>query len=112
MSIIVDSIGVAAVLEQCAEECMELGQACLKMSRKLRDENPTPKTFDDLYHDLIEETADVQVCINEVMTASAISDELIKSSMAYKQERWKQRIKEKKDEKKRKCYSERLQISR
>lgn len=41
---IVDYIGKAALLEQTAEEASELSQACLKMARKIRGENPTPKT--------------------------------------------------------------------
>lgn len=41
---LVNEIGVPAMLEQCAEECTELAQACLKLARKIRNENPTPAT--------------------------------------------------------------------
>ena len=41
---IVETIGTAAVLEQLAEESAELAQAALKLARKLRGGNPTPKT--------------------------------------------------------------------
>ena len=41
---IVETIGSAAVLEQLAEESAELAQAALKLARKLRGVNPTPKT--------------------------------------------------------------------
>lgn len=40
---IVERIGIPAVLETCAEECNELAKACLKLSRKLRNEQPTPQ---------------------------------------------------------------------
>ena len=39
---ILETIGEPAVLEQLAEECTELAQAALKLSRILREENPTP----------------------------------------------------------------------
>lgn len=41
---VLEMIGTAALLEQLAEESAELAQAALKMARKLRNENPTPKT--------------------------------------------------------------------
>lgn len=44
MKNIVDRIGLPALLEQTAEECTELAHACLKEARRLRGENPTPKT--------------------------------------------------------------------
>lgn len=31
---IIDKIGTPAMLEQCAEECAELGQACLKLGKE------------------------------------------------------------------------------
>ena len=42
----IEQIGLPAMLEQMAEETAELTQALLKYSRKLRNENPTPKTHD------------------------------------------------------------------
>ena len=58
---IVKMIGLPAVLEQCAEECTELAHACLKMARKLRDENPTPKELDEIKNDIKEELVDVEL---------------------------------------------------
>lgn len=40
---VLEMIGTAALLEQLAEESAELAQAALKMARKIRNENPTPK---------------------------------------------------------------------
>lgn len=42
---IIETIGEPALLEQLAEECSKLSQAALKLARKLRGENPTPKNF-------------------------------------------------------------------
>ena len=54
----------AALYEQLAEECNELSQACLKKARKLRGENYTPKTMDEIDKNLEEEYTDVQLCAN------------------------------------------------
>ena len=61
-----DRIGDAAMLEQLAEECAELGQAALKLARVLRKENPTPVTATEAQDAIIEEAADVLICIDEV----------------------------------------------
>lgn len=53
---VLEMIGTAALLEQLAEESAELAQAALKMARKLRNENPTPKTHADCVSNLQEET--------------------------------------------------------
>lgn len=55
---VLEMIGTAALLEQLAEESAELAQAALKMARKLRNENPTPKTHADCVSNLQEEIAD------------------------------------------------------
>ena len=61
-----DRIGGAAMYEQLAEECAELGQASLKMARIIRSENPTPVTATEAQDAIIEEAADVLICIDEV----------------------------------------------
>lgn len=61
-----DRIGDAAMYEQLAEECAELGQAALKMARVLRKENPTPVTKDEASAMVLEEAADVLNCMDEV----------------------------------------------
>ena len=71
---IVDYIGEAALLEQTAEEASELSQACLKMARKIRGENPTPKDTNDILENLNEEIADVILCCNELVDARIASD--------------------------------------
>ena len=49
-------------LEQMAEECCELAQALLKKSRKLRGENYTPKSIEEVCDAVNEEFTDVILC--------------------------------------------------
>ena len=60
---IAERIGTPAVLEQLAEECAELAQAALKLARIIRQENPTPVSYDTAYANLVEEIADVRVVV-------------------------------------------------
>lgn len=90
---IVEHIGVPALLEQLAEECCELAQASLKMARKLRDENPTPKSVEDIRDNLVEEIADVELCI-ELTAVDALYIPLkeIERIKFAKHERWLLRL--------------------
>lgn len=95
-----DVLNHAAILEQCAEECAELAQACLKLARKLRGENPTPKSKEELIADLTEELADVTVCTNIMVEAGILDDsedifDLIESKHIRWEERLEQHLKEK-----------------
>ena len=60
---IIKEIGTAAMLEQLAEECAELGKAALKMARIIRKDNPTPVTIEQAKENLCEESVDVITCI-------------------------------------------------
>ena len=84
-------LGEPALMEQLAEECSELAQAALKLARKERGENPTPKTLDECFKALIEEMADVKLCI-WVVEASRSFD--LRCNCDRKRERWAQRIRE------------------
>ena len=93
MSTIVEKIGVPALLEQTAEECCELAQACLKMARKLRDENPTPKSIEDIREELIEEMADVEVCLDQIMYTTDIVNVGALDRLTFeKSRRWFERL--------------------
>lgn len=52
-------IGMPALYENLAEECLELAHECLKMARILRNESPTSRTVKDVTPNIIEETSDV-----------------------------------------------------
>lgn len=90
---IVDYIGEAALLEQTAEEASELSQACLKMARKIRGENPTPKDTNDILENLNEEIADVILCCNELVDARIASYDDIGGMAMKKYKRWCERVK-------------------
>lgn len=93
MSTIVEHIGVPALLEQTAEECCELAQACLKMARKLRDENPTPKSIEDVRESLVEELADVDVCTTTIIYATQLaSPNELDLLTRKKYKRWEERL--------------------
>lgn len=93
MDKIIETIGLPATLEQTAEECAELNHACLKLARKLRGENYTPASYDDISANLIEEMADVLVCINKLIDSGLIcSIEEIETIFESKCKRWNERI--------------------
>lgn len=90
---VVKKIGVPALLEQTAEECCELAHACLKMARKLRDENPTPRQIEDIRDDLAEEMADVAVCLNMIKWHTDITSSREQSLLEnQKEHRWYDRL--------------------
>ena len=66
MGRLADSIGRPALLEQLAEESVELAHAALKLARKLRGESPTPVDEESLTRNLMEEIADVDVMLSEL----------------------------------------------
>lgn len=88
-----DYIGEPALLEQFAEECNELAQASLKYARKLRGENPTPKTEQEILDNLHEEIADVLVCLDELTKTGKIDCEYVMRIKQEKRKRWKERVK-------------------
>ena len=61
----IECIGEAAMYEQLAEEASELIQACMKKVRKLRGENPTPKTEEEIDANIKEEYSDLIQCARE-----------------------------------------------
>lgn len=82
----------AAILENCAEECAELSHACLKMARKIRGENPTPKTIEEIKENLIEELADVALTMSALISALDLNMAEIENLVGYKTTRWKHRL--------------------
>lgn len=86
----IDLIGKAAMLEMLAEESSELSHAALKLARKYRGENPTPKSEMECIDSLTEETADVLLILDQLK--SIIADERVKDIKAQKMVRWKLRM--------------------
>ena len=78
---------------QLAEESAELAQAALKERRALEDDNPTPVSYADARNNLIEEVADVFVCLSELLE---IRDwEEVANIREQKENRWLRRLSEK-----------------
>lgn len=95
---IIETIGTEAVLEQLAEESAELAQAALKLARKMRGVNPTPKEEeeDECWDNLIEEMADVQVCW-EQLDLGFWGRKVIHNIAQEKTARWARRLAAKED---------------
>ena len=89
MKTIIDRIGKPALLEQTAEECTELAHACLKEARRLRGENPTPCTEEERKAAIMEEIADVSICLSALDDAGYT---LSFAAVSAKQDRWCQRL--------------------
>ena len=89
---LLESIGEPAALELLAEECAELAQAALKLARKERGENPTPKLKQHCIHDLMVELADVQLCINVIECCKWFRYDKLQKAYGFKANRWKDRL--------------------
>ncbi len=89
-----DTIGVPATLELLAEECLELGHACMKYSRKLRGENPVGgKGEDEMIFAIHEELADVCVTMREVRKiGELINNEQVNRIIDAKRRRMAKRL--------------------
>lgn len=97
METIAEKIGLPALLEQCAEECAELAQACLKIARLYRGENPTPKSMKECRANLEEEIADVLLTMRMVIDDMDVDLGNLEKIIDYKVERWDKRIDEAKE---------------
>lgn len=82
----------AALLEQVAEECTELGHAALKLARKYRNENPTPVTEEEAYANLKEEWADMLLSMTVLDHYYNMDCNELKGIMDNKYTRWNQRL--------------------
>ena len=60
---IAEHLGMNEILCQLAEESSELAQAALKLRRAYDGKNPTPKTVEECINALLEESADVDLCL-------------------------------------------------
>lgn len=64
---VLNALGIEEVLCQLAEEGAELSHAALKLRRAMTGKNPTPVWEDDAWENLVEEAADVMLCMGLVM---------------------------------------------
>ena len=59
-----DKLSNIDLLIQLSEECNELSAAITKLVRKIRDNNPTPKTLPEIEDGITEEMTDVVLCLD------------------------------------------------
>ena len=83
------------LLAQLAEEAAELAQAALKLRRAYTGINPTPVTRREAYNALLEELADVYVCIHAMRLADFETLGIVQCMAAEKMARWAARLEEK-----------------
>ena len=94
--LIFDNLGREEILCQLAEECAELTQAALKLRRVYTGKNPTPVTNEQAVSRLIEEIADVRICV-EMLFLTPTEEETVNKTIEQKVKRWVQRIKNEKE---------------
>lgn len=90
---ILDKLGQGEVLCQLAEEAAELSKAALKYRRALGcTENVTPVTRREAYDNLIEEIADVKLCLAVLHLDYGLASLATERVMNTKIERWHKRL--------------------
>lgn len=83
------------LLTQLAEEAAELSQAALKLRRALTGNNPTPVPVGQAYDNLLDELADVAVCMRALQIDGPIERRRIDCLGTVKMSRWATRLTEK-----------------
>ena len=83
------------ILSQLAEEAAELAQAALKLRRAYTGINPTPVTRRAAYNALLEELADVYVCIHAMRLDDCETLSMGQRVANEKMARWAARLEEK-----------------
>lgn len=84
-----NNVSIPDILDQLAEEAVELSHAALKLARIKRGTNPTPVTEEEATKNLIEELSDLGLITHYVLDIDP--DEMI---VQKKLVRWKDRIEE------------------
>ena len=79
---------LATRLIQLSEECVECAQAALKLFRAINGDTPVSQM--DAKEHLIEEIADVSVCMTALHDVAPLSD--VGEIITEKVQRWEQRI--------------------
>lgn len=96
MFYILERLPRGEILAQLAEEADELGHSALKMRRVIDGRNPTPVTLEEAQEMLEEEVADVMLCF--LLLGIDWNDQQFGNRVAYKMNRWIERLREKEAE--------------
>jgi hypothetical protein len=89
---IIDRLGIPELLCQLAEEAAELSKAALKLRRAITGVNPTPVTVEQARDNLIEEMADVDLCLELLESQNYTSTPEAQKVQAKKLPRWAGRL--------------------
>ena len=79
-------------LDQLIEECGELIQAASKLKRARGKRNKTPVTEEEAAASLLEEIADVRLCMAMVEQSEGLNCMAVDRAMRSKYVRWKERM--------------------
>lgn len=82
------------LLAQLAEEATELAHAALKLRRVCDGTNPTPVTEKQAVENLLEEIADVELCLIVLEYSDIIPTDDIEQIVEAKRKRWARRLDE------------------
>lgn len=94
IDVIREMMPLAEVMTQLAEEASELAQAALKFRRTLSNSNPTPVTRREAEKKLLEEIADVKLCLH-VAGFEAVRHKIsVNRTITAKADRWLKRLME------------------
>ena len=85
-----EQLGTPELLTQLAEESAELAQAALKHRRALTGDNPTPTSAAKTAANLVEEMADVELCISMLSTPE--DNHQKRGIKRFKATRWLERL--------------------
>lgn len=87
-----ENIPFEELLCQLAEECNELGKAALKLRRTYSDVNPTPVKRREALNALIEEIADVNLCLHVCGFEDVMDKIRVNRIITEKAKRWVTRL--------------------
>ena len=97
MDIVRGNVPQEELLAQLAEECTELAQAALKLRRTYIKTNPTPVKRREATNTVIEEIADVKLCLHACGFEKVSTLIECNRIMGTKADRWANRLKEGKE---------------
>lgn len=93
VEIIREKLDYAELLAQLAEEAAELAQAALKLRRTLTV-NPTPVSVGEAFDNVLDELADVAVCVDVLRFNGPTESRRIAGIAEVKMSRWATRLSE------------------
>ena len=94
VEIIREKLDNAELLAQLAEEAAELSQAALKLRRAVSGANPTPVSVGEAVDNVLDELADVAVCVDALRFNGPTESRRIAGIAEVKMSRWATRLTE------------------